>query len=159
MNIDDGMRPFDRSLPMALLRAREAAMRRFRPLLAEHNLTEQQWRVLRALTTDDDAIEPTLLADRTVLLAPSLSRILAKLEIRGLITRKVALHDQRRALIELSDDGRRMVADIGPASERIYRDIESVFGADRLSRLLCELDDLAALAVEPEGAPSSKVAR
>ena len=37
------MRPFDASLPMALLQAREAAMRLFRPLLAEHDLTDQRW--------------------------------------------------------------------------------------------------------------------
>ena len=38
-----------RSLPIALLRARETLMSRFRPLLAAHNVTEQQWRVLRVL--------------------------------------------------------------------------------------------------------------
>ena len=79
------IRPFEQSLPMALLRAREAAMRRFRPLLAAHALTEQQWRVLRALTATDKAVEPTVLAELTFLLAPSLSRILSNLEGRGLI--------------------------------------------------------------------------
>jgi len=34
---------------MELLKAREAAMERFRPMLREHGLTEQQWRVIRAL--------------------------------------------------------------------------------------------------------------
>ena len=43
------LREFDRSLPMALLRAREAVMARFRPLFRLHGVTEQQWRVLRAL--------------------------------------------------------------------------------------------------------------
>ena len=51
------MRPFSASLPMALLLARESTMRRFRPLLAEHGLTEQQWRVLRALASADEPIE------------------------------------------------------------------------------------------------------
>src|ERR1043166_1624554 len=44
------MRDFGRSLPMSLLRAREAVMRQFRPSLRSHGLTEQQWRILRALT-------------------------------------------------------------------------------------------------------------
>ena len=43
------MREFSRSLPMSLLRAREAVMRQFRPSLRDHGLTEQQWRILRAL--------------------------------------------------------------------------------------------------------------
>ena len=38
-----------RSLPMALLRARETVMARFRPMLAENDINEQQWRVLRVL--------------------------------------------------------------------------------------------------------------
>ncbi len=39
--IHEPLRSFDASLPMALLRARESAMRLFRPLLAEFDLTEQ----------------------------------------------------------------------------------------------------------------------
>ena len=46
------MRTFSQSLPMALLRAREAVMRRFRPGLRCHGVTEQQWRVLRALAEE-----------------------------------------------------------------------------------------------------------
>jgi hypothetical protein len=38
------MREFSRSLPMSLLRAREAVMRQFRPSLRDHGLTEQQSR-------------------------------------------------------------------------------------------------------------------
>lgn len=139
------MRPFEQSLPMALLRAREAAMRRFRPLLAEHDLTEQQWRVLRALTATDGPVEPTMLAELTFLLAPSLSRILSNLEGRGLIERSVAVHDQRRSLIELSADGRRLVRTIAPSSEAAYAKIEQRFGTGRLRHLLDELHDLADL--------------
>ena len=51
------IRSFDKSLPMALLRTREAAMQHFRPLLAEHDLTEQQWRVLRALNAASEPID------------------------------------------------------------------------------------------------------
>lgn len=68
------LRSFNRSLPMALLRAREAVMRQFRPSLQSYGITEQQWRVLRALTTAD-MIEVLELAKATYLLAPSLSRI------------------------------------------------------------------------------------
>lgn len=139
------MRPFEQSLPMALLRAREAAMRRFRPVLAEHDLTEQQWRVLRALTATGGPVEPTVLAEQTFLLPPSLSRILSNLEGRGLIERSVATHDQRRSRIELSPDGRNLVRTVAPSSEAAYRRIEQRFGTARLQHLLEELHDLAEL--------------
>src|SRR5690349_24939051 len=83
------MRDFSRSLPMALLRAREAVMRQFRPSLRQHDLTEQQWRILRALAAIE-AIEVTELARTAFLLGPSLSRILRDLDARGLIERKTA---------------------------------------------------------------------
>ncbi|PSG20148.1 homoprotocatechuate degradation operon regulator HpaR, partial [Escherichia coli] len=35
------------SLTIALLQAREAAMSYFRPIVKRHNLTEQQWRIVR----------------------------------------------------------------------------------------------------------------
>ena len=37
------------SLTIALLQAREAAMSYFRPIVKRHNLTEQQWRIVRIL--------------------------------------------------------------------------------------------------------------
>ncbi|MEE9415604.1 MAG: homoprotocatechuate degradation operon regulator HpaR [Acidimicrobiales bacterium] len=139
------MRPFSRSLPMALLKAREATMRLFRPLLAEHDLTEQQWRVLRALAAASTPLSVGELADHTFLLAPSLSRILSNLEGRLLIERQVAEHDQRRSHIALSKQGRDLVQQIAPQSEALYNRIEQHFGFARLDDLLGELNQLASL--------------
>ncbi len=139
------MRPFSQSLPMSLLSARETAMRFFRPLLAEHELTEQQWRVLRALSTHDslaDPVDASRLAEMTCLLPPSLSRILDNLDKRGLITRTADPADQRRAHLALSGDGVAKVADIAPESEQRYGQIEASFGTRRLQELLAELDAL-----------------
>ena len=146
------MRPFTASLPMALLQAREAAMRLFRPMLADHGLTEQQWRVLRALTAIDtngnDPIDAGDLAERTSLLAPSLSRILADLDRRDLIIRTADPTDQRRSLITLSRRGVDRVRQVAPESERRYRAIEEAFGVDRLERLIAELHVLAELDID-----------
>ena len=140
------MRSFDESLPMALLRAREAAMRLFRPLLAEHDLTEQQWRVLRALAASTQALEVGEIAEQTFLLGPSLSRILANLETRLLISRATVAEDQRRSAISLTGSGHDLVARIAPKSETIYGRIEAAFGSRRLALLLDELTELRASA-------------
>ncbi|MGM3243097.1 hypothetical protein ACS2VP_27140, partial [Bacillus cereus group sp. Bc237] len=52
------LRAFSRSLPMALLRSRESVMVRFRPMLRAHGLTEQQWRVLRAMAAVTHRLRP-----------------------------------------------------------------------------------------------------
>src|SRR5580658_2346318 len=102
------MREFSRSLPMSLLRAREAVMKQFRPSLRRHGLTEQQWRILRALASID-AIEVTELARVAFLLGPSLSRILRDLEANRLIERKVAKADLRRNVVSISAKGLRLI--------------------------------------------------
>lgn len=136
------MRGFDRSLPMVLLQARETAMGLFRPMLAENDLTEQQWRVLRALASTDSPMDAGELADTTFLLAPSLSRILVTLEGRSLITRETPEHDRRRSMISLSTSGIELVAGIAPQSEAIYEELEERFGAERLMALIAELNAL-----------------
>jgi homoprotocatechuate degradation regulator HpaR len=136
-SVADGapMRPFSRSLPMALLKAREAAMRLFRASLQSHDLTEQQWRVLRALGSLE-AVDATELARLTFLLAPSLTRILRDLETRELILRRVHPQDRRASLISLSSSGLELMRAVGPESEEIYRGIEAKIGAERLGRLM-----------------------
>lgn len=145
---DGTLRPFDESLPMALMRAREATMRRFRPILAAHDLTEQQWRVLRALDQRDESIDVGDLAETTFLLGPSLSRILSNLDGRGYIRRQTASQDQRRSLISLTAKGRRIVARIAPASEAQYAQLESMMGSHDLAHLFELLQKLAAAAPE-----------
>lgn len=128
------MREFSRSLPMSLLRAREAVMRQFRPSLRNHGLTEQQWRILRALAAVD-AIEVTELAHVAFLLGPSLSRILRDLEARHLIERKVAKADLRRAVLSISAKGLKLIEAVAPTSEAIYVAITRRYGARKLAEL------------------------
>src|SRR6476646_694081 len=137
---DDGkvrrvpMRDFARSLPMSLLRAREAVMRQFRPSLRNHGPTAQQWRILRALAAVD-AIEVTELARVAFLLGPSLSRILRDLEVRQLIERRTAKADLRRAFVSISAKGLKLIEAVAPTSEAIYAAITKRYGARKLGEL------------------------
>jgi len=125
---------FSRSLPMALLRAREAVMRQFRPSLRRHGLTEQQWRILRALAAVE-ASEVTELARTALLLGPSLSRILRDLEARGLIERRTAKSDLRRGVVSISEKGLELMEAVAPSSEAIYAAISRCYGARKLLEL------------------------
>jgi homoprotocatechuate degradation regulator HpaR len=135
------LRGFSKSLPMMLLRAREAVMRHFRVSLRRHGVTEQQWRVLRALS-DVDEIEVSDLARRTYLLAPSLSRILPDMERRRLIVRRSDATDLRKGLIALSRQGAALIAAVSPESEEVYALIARRFGATNLAELQRLLVDL-----------------
>jgi homoprotocatechuate degradation regulator HpaR len=148
-NRDIPMRDFRASLPMALLRAREAVMNEFRPNLAAHEINEQQWRVIRALASAESIDsagngEVTIgqLAEQTLLLGPSLSRILVRLAEQGLVTRRTDDHDGRRTYVSITDRGIALVRRVAPQSEAIYSGIEERFGRQRLAALLSELDEL-----------------
>ena len=126
---------------MQLLRAREAAMSRFRPMLRGHGLTEQQWRVVRVLASEKE-LDIGDLSQKTFLLAPSLTRILKALVRDGLVTRTPGPDDLRRVSIRLSKAGRSIYNNVSPDSECLYREIEEQFGLQRLNDLYGLLKDL-----------------
>ena len=128
------LRDIDQSLPLQLLKAREAAMAGFRTMLRQHGLTEQQWRVMRVLHAYPDT-DATTLAQRTVLLAPSLTRILRHLQEQDMVQRHTDPVDQRRATFQLTPAGRNKVAEVAPDSERMYSAIESRFGRENLKQM------------------------
>lgn len=135
------MRTFERSLPMSLLKAREAVMKKFIPHLRAHDLSAQQWRVLRALY-GTEGLEMSALSERCFLLMPSLSRIVQNLEARELIKRRISEQDQRCSIISLTAEGRQLVELMAPESEARYEHITRVFGYGKLELLYELLDEL-----------------
>ncbi|WP_233022405.1 homoprotocatechuate degradation operon regulator HpaR [Rhodopseudomonas boonkerdii] len=135
------MRDFSQSLPMSLLRAREGVMRHFRPSLRAHDLTEQQWRILRALAAHGE-IEVTELARVAFLLGPSLSRILRDLEQRKVIARRLLKSDLRRSIVSITPKGLKLIETVAPVSEAIYGEMTKRFGARKLADLQAMLHEL-----------------
>lgn len=120
------MRKFDDSLPLRLLKAREAAMGFFRPMLQEIPLTEQQWRVIRALNEFEE-LESKQLAELCCILSPSLTGIINRLEQQGYISRRKSPEDQRRILISLTDMAKEMFARMSPRVEARYKEMTEQF--------------------------------
>ncbi len=129
-----------RSLPMALLRARESVMSHFRPMLAAHNVTEQQWRVLRVVD-EGGPLDATEVANRASVLAPSLTRIIKTLEDRGFVLRRRADEDGRRAVLSVTASGKAFIEDISPEQRRIYQSLEEKYGVERIEQLLDLLEE------------------
>lgn len=134
---------------MALLRAREAVMGRFRPTLRQYDLTEQQWRVLRALSSAPGALRPSEIAQLTLISMPSLSRLLKTLQARKIIRRSADADDLRSAQLSITGTGRALVEAIAPPSEESYAEIARLLGRADLAQLYGLLDKVA----ERLGAP------
>lgn len=146
---DIHLRDLSRSLPMTLMRAREAVMQYFRPHHRRHGITEQQWRVLRVLHKSGE-IEIADLARESVLLAPSLSRILRDLLAADLVNRRPVEHDLRRSLVSIAPSGVALLAKVAPLSEASFAAIADRFGETRLNELFQLLNELEDVLVRKE---------
>jgi len=124
-----------RSLPIALIRAREGVMAPIREMLSETGITEQQWRVLRVLS-EHGLLDTTTLAERSSLLFPSLTRIAASMRDKGLITQTRDEVDRRRQLIEITAAGQKIIDDRTSQSTQIVDDIKTKLGTDNYETLL-----------------------
>lgn len=128
-------------LAVSLLRAREIITRDLRGMLAEFDMTEQQWRVLRVLR-EEAPLEATELANRSCILSPSLTRILRTLEKRDFIIREKDSADSRRSLLALSSEGIEMIDKITPVGEAIYGAFVERFGKEKFQQLLTLLHEI-----------------
>ena len=159
IDLPDGITPghqyYERSLTVALLRAREATMRRFKRYADAHDLTLPQWRVLRALA-DGEPLDAGTLCQRCVILPPSLTRILRALADRGLIL-QVPCTDARRHRVALTDAGQTLFDTLVVQSEESRREIDRAFGEEKMQTLLDMLNELRELTEslpDPETLPA-----
>ncbi len=130
-----------RNLPLLLLQARERVIGRFRPLLNANGITEQQWRIVRALL-ETGPLEPREIVAVCGISSPSLAGVLARMEELGYVTRERLDHDQRRMLVSLTAKSRTLAGRMAPQVEAAYAELEAQVGAPLLQRLYAVLDEL-----------------
>lgn len=107
------------NIPLLLMRVREQMMSNFRPILNEWNLTEQQWRILRALY-ERHTLEPRELCEICCILSPSMAGILKRMEELNLIIKVPSKTDKRRLLVEIAPGVEVMVKKILAANMQAY---------------------------------------
>ena len=130
--------PYRQSIAGTLLAAREAVMTPVRPILREAGVTEQQWRVLRVLV-DEGPIDVSRLASSAMLWAPSVSRILRELTLRGLILRRTDEADRRKFIVEITKAGKALLDSTALHTLDVIARYADGFGSERLQTLLSEL--------------------
>ena len=141
-----------RNLPLLLLHAREAVLSRFRPILNAHGLTEQQWRIVRALI-DTGPREPREIVTLCGISSPSLAGILARMEDLGLVRKAPVDGDQRRVTVLLTTKSRRLAETMAPQIEAVYAGIEAALGKDFTDDTYQALDAMIARLGEASGTP------
>lgn len=94
---------------VALLRTTWMIRRRFEALMAGHDLTLQQFNVLRILRGAGEALPTMEVADRMIEQEPGITRLIGRLESKGFVERKRCGEDARRVLCEITNEGLRVL--------------------------------------------------
>lgn len=128
-----------RNLPQMLLKAREDLLCHFRPIITHFGLTEQQWRILRAVS-DTGGLEQREVVEICQILGPSLTGVLSRMEDMNLLTRTRMQEDQRRIQVRLTARGEKLVAALGPLITEQYRILEKAFGAKLIKEVYDVMD-------------------
>lgn len=108
-------------------------------LLREANLSLSQYNILRILRgAGDDALACGEISERMVRRDPDLTRLLDRLETRGLVTRSRGKSDRRVVRASISKEGLRLLQSLDEAVAATVKKTLSHMSRDRLNAL-CEL--------------------
>ena len=105
------------------------------------------------MVSEDKEIDATQVAKRSCILAPSVSRILRRLEGNGLIARMRDKNDSRRTIISITSKGIELIAEIAPKNRKIYAEFRSGIGEESFEQLLDLLEKLNDLPAPTELEP------
>jgi len=119
-------------------------------LFAAYELTAQQYNVLRLLRAAREPLPTLALAERLISRAPDITRILDKLEQRGLISRTRSTADRRTVLVRITAAGCWLLDQLAEPLRQCHQRQLGHLQPEQLRQLI-ELLRLVRSPHEPEG--------
>ncbi len=122
-----------------LVRATDTLSRPLSQLLKAEDLSSNQYNVLRILRGAPDGLPCGEIGNRMITRDPDITRLLDRLEKRGLIARWRDAQDRRVVMAKITAAGMKLLARLdGPVQEMHRRQLGHL-GRERLSALACLL--------------------
>lgn len=139
---------------LSILReARTIHKQRLQPFLREVGLTEDQWRVLRALHKNFDlgkkGLDAKSISQQSGIVASSLTGVLGRMERDGLLTRTKSEEDARFVVVEPTEDGLKKSLLITNVVQNYYASVELSLGEEKMNLLCTLLDELIEIGNTP----------
>jgi DNA-binding MarR family transcriptional regulator len=104
---------------VALLYTADLLRRHLSRVVEPNGITLQQYNVLRILRNAGKEGLPTLeIGERMMEQTPGVTRLLDRLEVKGLISRSRGSNDRRQVLCRLTPAGRDILAELDPAMDQ-----------------------------------------
>lgn len=129
---------------VALMLTTEAVRWPLQDLLANHEeLTMQQYNVLRILRGAGADGLPTLeIAERMIERTPGVTRLLDRMEQKGLVSRERSRDDRRLVICRITDAGLGLVRRLDRPVDALDDDVMSALDDDEVADLITLLDKL-----------------
>jgi len=126
---------------VALLRTADVVRTDTDRLLAPHGITGQQFNVLRILRGSHPEPLPTLeIAARMIERQPGITRLLDRIEARGLVTRERCREDRRQVLCRITPAGLSLLKSLDGPLNRLEGGRLARLGPAQLRQLVALLD-------------------
>ena len=130
---------------VALIRTADLVRRVVGRVLEPYDITVQQYNVLRILRGAGEQGLPTLeIGERMVEHAPGVTRLLDRLEVKGLVRRQRCPEDRRQVLCWLTPAGTELVERLDEPVDSADAEAVSMLSPDEQEKLLRLLDTIRA---------------
>ena len=118
-----------------LLRTTDMLVRGAIGVLKEENLSHTQYNVLRILRGAPQGLACGEIASRMITRDPDVTRLLDRMEKRGLISRARESRDRRMVLARITPEGRKLVDRLDEPVQKTHRKLLGHLGKQRLLAL------------------------
>jgi DNA-binding MarR family transcriptional regulator len=118
-----------------LLRTSDVLSRRLAHVLKSEDLSSNQYNVLRILRGAPEGLACGEIGSRMISRDPDITRLLDRLEKRGLISRCRETKDRRTVLTRISPEGLKLLARLDEPVQQAHREQLGHLGRERLKAL------------------------
>lgn len=130
---------------LSILRTAEVISQRAESLLKNYDLSANQYNVLRILRgSKDTGLTCGQIGERMISRDPDTTRLLDRLESRGLIARERSEEDRRVVVVRISASGLSLLRELDPEILRYNKQVFESFGAKKLRQLIELLEEARA---------------
>lgn len=141
----ENFRSREQQAAIGLLRTADAIKRHFAQVIERHGITLQQYNVLRILRgAGTDGLPTLTIGERMIEQTPGVTRLIDRLEKKGLVSREPCPKDRRRVFCVITARGREMLDELDEPINRADAQAVAVLEPSDVDSLIELLDRVRA---------------
>ncbi len=125
---------------LTILRTADSISRMLTVVLEPYDITLQQFNVLRILRGSGAPIPTMVISERMIEATPGITRLLDRLEQKGLVARSRHTADRRQVLCKITEAGLKLLEDVDRPIIECERQIMRALATSELSHLITLLN-------------------